>query len=308
MKAGTQSHIKTKRLQRMLGLRLYEACGLLELLWLTTAQATPAGDIGKLDNLDIACMLDWQGDPDELVGALVGSGYVSEHPTHRLVIHDWEEHCPRYVRANVAKSGRGFASEEQSTGSPPVDSVESTTVGTIDSVESTTDGTVEASSCGRALPSQAKPSLAKPSQEHSCSSADERECDETATSGDSAEKNGKHKPVYTTQFVRWWGVYPVRVGKRSAAAAYDRAITRIRADRDVGRDDAHEILLLITETFAQSAAGTAGKYTPHATTWLNDGRYDDDQAEWHRPRGDTRNARKINRSQSYDPSREGGEM
>lgn len=79
-------------------------------------------------------------------------------------------------------------------------------------------------------------------------------------------------------FEAWWKVYPRKVGKAEAAKAFPRALAKIAAERN----DAFEWLLEITRDFAESPAGQAGKYTPHPATWLNAGRYDDDEAEWYR--------------------------
>lgn len=54
MKANTQSLPKFKRFRRRLNLKLYEADGLLDVMWQLTAKAAPDGAIGRLSNEDIA--------------------------------------------------------------------------------------------------------------------------------------------------------------------------------------------------------------------------------------------------------------
>jgi len=107
MKEGTESKIKFKRLQKRLGLTLWQCTGLLESIWRITAQNTPRGDIGVLSNYDIASTIEWSGDADELIAAL-SDGWLDPCPTHRLVVHDWPDHAPNYIKGNLAKHGKTF--------------------------------------------------------------------------------------------------------------------------------------------------------------------------------------------------------
>lgn len=115
MKHQTPGSMKFKKLARRLGLRAYEAAGLLELLWIATQKNAPRGDIGKFDNEEIAIELDWIGDADELVEALVDCGWLDCCERHRLIVHDWSQHAPRYVHGVVSKIG-GFATVSDCSG------------------------------------------------------------------------------------------------------------------------------------------------------------------------------------------------
>lgn len=144
MKAGTTEHVKFKRLKRKLQLTHWQTIGLLEAIWQFTARSHFRGDIGKSENIDIAESIDWHGDEDELVDALVDTGWIDRHEKHRLVVHDWEHHCPKYVLGNIKKHG---SLEDHPIGDSLGDSLEE-------------DPFQEAPK-----PSQAKPSQAKPNQE-----------------------------------------------------------------------------------------------------------------------------------------------
>lgn len=110
MKRGTTAKIKFKRLQRRLDLTLYEARGLLDCLWDAAYDNAPAGDIGRLTNEDIATLVDWRGDADDLIAALIECGWLDEDPDKfRLVIHEWSEHCEGWHVGNFAKHGKRFA-------------------------------------------------------------------------------------------------------------------------------------------------------------------------------------------------------
>lgn len=109
MKAGTTDKIKFKRLRQSLKLPDWQLVGLLESMWQATYSNAPAGDIGRLSNVDIAISIGWEDDADALIGALVETGWLDADPQHRLLVHDWEEHCASWLRANFARHGKEFA-------------------------------------------------------------------------------------------------------------------------------------------------------------------------------------------------------
>ena len=102
---------KLRRLANCLRVPQYAAVGILESVWHWTARECPAGDIGKLDDQDIADGIDYRGDSGKLVGALKDSGWLDQHPTHRLIVHDWHEHCDNAVKKYVSRAKIRFASE-----------------------------------------------------------------------------------------------------------------------------------------------------------------------------------------------------
>ncbi len=109
MKIGTTELVKFRQLKRAFGLPHFAAVGLLESLWMFTAKNSPQGDIGKHSNEDIACMIEWDRDPDELIDNLVKYQWFDAHPEHRLTVHDWSEHAPNWLKGNLASHGKKFA-------------------------------------------------------------------------------------------------------------------------------------------------------------------------------------------------------
>lgn len=61
----------------------------------------------------------------------------------------------------------------------------------------------------------------------------------------------------TTAFDAFWSMYPRKIGKRTAQAAYERALKRATAD---------DILAALQQ---QIPTWTDPQYIPHPTTWLN---------------------------------------
>ncbi len=107
MKAGTLESMKFKKLQRRLNETVRGTAGLLECIWQRATKDCPRGDIGRYSNLEIAIMGDWDRDADEMVEAMVLEKWFDESLEHRLLIHDWHEHAPNWLRGVVARKG-GF--------------------------------------------------------------------------------------------------------------------------------------------------------------------------------------------------------
>lgn len=256
MKAGTKSHIKFKRLKCRLQLPDYCIVGVLESLWHVTAQHAPRGDIGKLTDEDIAALIDWACDPAELVRALVSAGWLDEHPDHRLIVHDWHDHCSRYVHGNIARKGTAFVTTDATadtadaianavTCSP---TVQQTTVGNCSTVLQ--EPTVVPNS-STLLPSQAKPRRSKISI-----------CSETNLT-----------PNPSNGFVEFWQLYPRKIGKGTALKSWDR----LKApEREAAVRAVVEQSVPGAQLDKASRVDAAGRCcVPYPTTWLNGRRWED---------------------------------
>ena len=108
MKREAIGHTKMKRLCRRLDVPQYQAAGILESLWHTTAREAPRGDIGKLCDEDIALAIDYRGDEVRLIEVLVSCGWIDRDPVERLVIHDWWEHADEAVNNRLARARLHF--------------------------------------------------------------------------------------------------------------------------------------------------------------------------------------------------------
>lgn len=78
------------------------------------------------------------------------------------------------------------------------------------------------------------------------------------------------KPHWPTDaFEQWWQHYPRRVAKKFA----HRVFERLRRSGEVP----FEVLLSATQNYARSVVGKDMKYVAHPASWLNAGRWDDDE-------------------------------
>ena len=77
---------------------------------------------------------------------------------------------------------------------------------------------------------------------------------------------------YTAEFEAWWAAYPRKTGKVAAFEAYKRAKKKIGPG-------APERLAKAVQSLAKAMAGKEERFIPHPTTWLNQGRWDDEPFE-----------------------------
>lgn len=261
MKANTTQHVKFKRLCRKLGVSRWQAIGLLESIWHLAASSAPAGDIGKHSNEDIAALIEWEGDEDAMVAALVDSGWLDTHPKHRLVVHDWHDHCPTFVKGVVSRSGCGFASKDEAQSTTIVANCECPTeVGNCSSELE----------CGTTYPSLSKPIQAKPIQEEK-------------GAGDARVSRGKPKaghpppvelppPLNTPAFRAAWGEWHAyRREARLGKWAKKTCTTKLKTLAEMGHDQAiaaieHSIGNGYRGIFAPSGPGTSGRASPQSGT------------------------------------------
>lgn len=168
MKIAARTHPKLYDLCDRLKCSRPTAMGYLELLWGGTSDHAPAGDIGKFTDGAIARWCDWTGEPSEFVSALVASGWIDESETHRLLIHDWHEHCPSWLRSRFTRGGFRFATTDEarnSTGEPsPVRTDDPTGDATSKRTGDPTDDRTDTPTTSQAKPSPTKSSQATPSQ------------------------------------------------------------------------------------------------------------------------------------------------
>jgi hypothetical protein len=112
VKRGTDLKLKYLELKSILELETYEIKGLLRAVWDLAAENATRGDIGRMSNQQIAIGIGWKGDADRLIQSLVNTRWLDVHPLHRLVIHDWKEHCEDWVKKRVERGGQGWAVDD----------------------------------------------------------------------------------------------------------------------------------------------------------------------------------------------------
>jgi hypothetical protein len=110
MKLDALDHPKTLDLSARLNISLPTAIGHLELLWAWTGKKAAQGNIGKWPDGAIARACFYDGDPAVFIAALVDCRFLDAHPEHRLTVHDWPDHAPRWVKSKLSTEGLVFIS------------------------------------------------------------------------------------------------------------------------------------------------------------------------------------------------------
>lgn len=119
MKRGTIKHPKVDRLMAELGVNRREAIGLLHMLWDWAGDYAVQGDIGRWDDAAIANAVEWPAsDALNLVAKLTVSGWLDRCLIHRLVIHDWQDHCESWVHKRLKRKLLAFVQPTAACPSP----------------------------------------------------------------------------------------------------------------------------------------------------------------------------------------------
>jgi hypothetical protein len=89
--------------------------------------------------------------------------------------------------------------------------------------------------------------------------------------------------AYSKHFLGFWEAYPRKEGKQKAHRYWRTAVKQVCIEKGLEPQEAADFILEAANEFAGSVIGS-GDYCPHPSTWLNQGRYDDDRSEWNRSR------------------------
>jgi hypothetical protein len=93
----------------------------------------------------------------------------------------------------------------------------------------------------------------------------------------------------------FWATYPRRIAKKAAMAALERA----RRSGEVAFSD----LMMAVERYAESVATKDIQFVAHASTWLNQGRWDDDPTHLE---STTYGVRKVSSAEGWASRRRSG--
>ncbi|MGP3708517.1 hypothetical protein [Gordonia paraffinivorans] len=87
------------------------------------------------------------------------------------------------------------------------------------------------------------------------------------SASDSVSENVAETETHiSNKFDEFWSIYPRKVGRKAASSAYAKAIKS-----DVSED----ALIAAVKAYAEAMKGSDPKFIAHATTWLNQGRWDE---------------------------------
>lgn len=106
------NHPKTRRAARLLDIQRVHLVGHLHALWWWAMDYAPSGSLAGFDPADIADVMEWEGDPNALVDALVtcgigdGAGFLELDDAGELAIHDWDAYAGKLIDKRTRDAAR----------------------------------------------------------------------------------------------------------------------------------------------------------------------------------------------------------
>ena len=240
-------HPKTKKLARLLGVSLPAAVGHLHYLWWWALDFAQDGTLGKYDAADIADAMQWDGDADQLIDALLSAGYIDETGSG-LVIHDWAEYAGKLLERRAKDRARRRAAAEAAD--------------TPQEFRGNSDGNDEETERSRSASCVTVPNRTVPNQT-------------IPTIPNSTEQNQQYDAPQTlqeTRFAEFWASYPKKIGKASCLKVWKK----LKPTTEL-----HEHIMIALESQKRSDQWQreGGRFIPNPLTWLNQGRWDDEPVE-----------------------------
>lgn len=113
-------HPKTRKLARILNTSKPTTIGHLHCFWWWAFDYAKDGDLSRFDSMDLAIAAEWDGDPDDLINALIKSGFVDQ-TEDGLAIHDWSEYGGKLHSQREADAERKRQRRREDSGGNPND-------------------------------------------------------------------------------------------------------------------------------------------------------------------------------------------
>lgn len=265
MKHQTPESMKFRKFQRSLGVSRVVAVGTLELLWIATQKNAPQGDIGRFSDLEIAIECEWEGDPSVLISALEDSGWIDACDVHRYVIHDWDEHCPGWVKRQLARHEKPILvakNQKKNQNEGSFEDLKTTAVAvrelltvTNDSLEPTNGTPAVTDDCLESTPNPRKP----------------KETQGKEINNMSAESGLVSSFEYPRDFENFWLAFPKtrRTKKKDAFKKWKLAV----------KSTPMELLLSKAIEYGKSDQGKS-QFAVMPSVWINSAMWEDDPASW----------------------------
>lgn len=243
-------HPKTKKLARLLEVKLPTAVGHLHFIWWWALNYAQDGSLDRYEAVDIADAAVYDGDPQRLLDALIDSGYIDKTDAG-LTLHDWDEYAGKLLekRAKDRERKRTAAAEARRSGDIP-----QTSVGTP--------------SEDAALPNV-----------HNQPTVHNQPNTTNNTEPTVPNQTNPAPPATAAEtFEEFWKEYPKKVGKAKCSDVWKRLKPK---------PDLFEKIMTALRVQKQSPQWTkdGGTYIPNPLTWLNQRRWEDEPVEPIKPEG-----------------------
>ena len=256
---GLPGHPKTKKLIRRLG----QAAGwnfVCLILWAVANRSD--GDLSGLSDEDIELSAEWDGAPGAFVSELVAVRFLDGQPGG-YNLHDWDEHNPwaagaemrsAKARWNAAKRHHGVAAADRLV--PEYAATRTATSNADSNPDSTANSNAEPESSNAPYPSPSPSPLPNQDTPH------------TPQGGKRQRKSATAGIESLPGFAVFYAAYPRKVGKEAALKAWIK----------LAPDEALQATILgaLAAQKPHLDAREKGRFIPHASTWLNNARWEDE--------------------------------
>ena len=233
-----KDHRKTYDASDALEVEPAHMLGLLVSFWLWALDNAPTGSLQGISNRTIARAAGWpENNADKLVEALEAAGWLDSTPEGDLQIHDWYDYAGKLIDQREAEKQRSRRRRAASS---------QATDGRPTDDRKKTAGRVD-----------------KTIQDYT--TQDQRKDISPTPSDDGPKKTD----LQEERFGVFWSSYPKKVGKQAALKSWKK----IKPTAEL-----FERILSSLEMAKQSDQWQRehGRFIPNPTTWLNQGRWDDE--------------------------------
>ena len=234
--------------------------GLLDRLSHLAITSAMAGDIGRdHDNDEIAEAIGWLGDADLLIEAMVKAGWLIECNVNRLIVADWKDNAPNFIKGNLSKHGRNFANAQNHVKS--------------DSAKQGAQGRLLEQAAKQVAKQGAQGTLPYNTTQQNTTKPNKTKEKTSSKSKDDFDGVGA--------FDEFWNVVHKKVGKAVAKSEFAKAVASAAKEKSIPKATAAKLITEAMKAFAQSPSASPKDHTPiHPSNWLKQGRYDDDRDAW----------------------------
>lgn len=221
--------------------------GCLVLLWLWAIDNAPDGSLAGISDATIARAARWSGERTAFIEALTDVGLLDRTP-EGLAIHDWQDRAGNLIDRRRADAERKRRERAEKKAREASENSRDRPAGHLSDVRT-----------------QSRVNQSTEKEEHSRAEGGDPPTP-PATDGKSSAT------LQDERFDQFWEAYPRKVGKADARKAWKKA--KITA----------EIFEKIMTAIAASKESDqwqreAGRYIPNPSTWINQGRWDDEPIE-----------------------------
>lgn len=253
------------RVARLSGLHPDEVFGITMRLWLWVDQVSHDGELTGLTIEDCHAAVTPEARHERYINAIISVGWLAQRDDGTIYVPNFDRHNGLSAKARAQSVERQRKKRSQGEGICHASVTEMS--------RSQRDKNVTLLNLPLISSSSSSSSDLEPSREYpSEGDADENVNAKPTPSEEETANKPRRRAGYTPEFERFWSAYYVnRVGKAEAFKAWGRAIK--------GADP--EAITAAAKSYSDIKTECGDKFICHPSTWLNQGRWEDDPETWY---------------------------